>query len=41
MLRDDNGLFARLISGQNAGLELRVARRDRAPLLCGEPGIGT
>ena len=41
MLRDDHGLLARLISGQNAGLELRVSRRDRAPLLCGEPGIGT
>ncbi len=41
MLRDEAGLFARLVSGRNAGLELRVSRRDRAPLLCGEPGVGT
>lgn len=41
MLRDDDGLFARLLDGKNAGLELRVTRRDRTPLLCGEPGVGT
>ncbi len=38
MVRDDEGLFARLLDGENAGLELRVARRDRAPLLCGRSG---
>lgn len=38
MMRDDDGIFARLIDGDNAGLELRISRRDRAPLLCGEPG---
>ena len=41
MLRDDQGMLARLLDGENAGLELRVTRRDRVPLLCGEPGIGT
>ncbi len=41
MLRDEAGLLARLVSGRNEGLELRVARRDTAPLLCGEPGVGT
>lgn len=41
MLRDDQGLFARLLTGDNAGLELRVVRRDREPLLCGKPGTAT
>ena len=41
MLRDEEGLIARLLDGDNAGLELRVTRRDRAPLLCGEPGLST
>jgi hypothetical protein len=41
MMRDEQGLFARLLDGENAGLELRVTRRDRAPLLCGEPGRST
>jgi hypothetical protein len=41
MMRDDQGLLARLMDGENAGLELRVTRRDRAPLLCGEPGLST
>ena len=41
MLRDEEGLLARLLDGENAGLELRVTRRDRAPLLCGEPGLDT
>jgi hypothetical protein len=29
------------MDGENAGMELRVARRDRTPLLCGEPGVRT
>jgi hypothetical protein len=41
MMRDDSGIFARLMDGDNAGMELRVARRDRTPLLCGEPGVNT
>ena len=41
MMRDDQGIFARLLDGENAGLELRVARRDRTPLLCGAPGVNT
>lgn len=41
ILRDEEGLFARLLSGGNAGLELRVVGRDRRPLLCGEPGTQT
>lgn len=41
ILRDDTGLFARLLSGDNAGLELRIVRRDRRPLLCGDPGTST
>lgn len=39
MLRDEQGLIARLLGeGDNAGLELRINRRDREPLLCGGPG---
>ena len=41
ILRDGQGLFARLLGGENAGLELRVVGRDRRPLLCGEPGTQT
>ena len=41
MLRDENGMFARLLDGPGAGMEIRVARRDRTPLLCGEPGRST
>ena len=41
MVRDDRGMFARLLDGENAGMELRVARRDRMPLLCGAPGVRT
>lgn len=40
MMRDDNGLYARLL-GPEGGLELRIAGRDRSPLLCGEPGEST
>ena len=41
MLRDDDGLLARLLGGENAGLELRVTGRDKQPLLCGDPGTQT
>ena len=41
MLRDAGGLLARLLDGDNAGLEIRVTRRDHAPLLCGAPGRST
>jgi hypothetical protein len=41
MLRDDQGLLARLLGGENAGLELRITGRDRKPLLCGDPGTAT
>ena len=41
MLRDDQGLLARLLGGENAGLELRVTGRDKQPLLCGDPGTQT
>ncbi len=41
MLRDDQGLFARLLSGANAGLELRIIKRDQKPLLCGDPATST
>lgn len=41
MLRDEQGMFARLVSGENAGLELRVTGRDRKPLLCGDPATST
>ncbi|MFK7944499.1 MAG: hypothetical protein AB8B85_16510 [Paracoccaceae bacterium] len=41
MLRDEEGLLARLLNGTNQGLELRITGRDRRPLLCGEPGTAT
>lgn len=41
MLRDEEGLFARLLTGAEAGLEIRISRRDKAPLLCGGPGRST
>ena len=42
MLRTDDGdLIARLLQGENAGLELKVTGRDRKPLLCGDPGTAT
>ncbi|MEM9139186.1 MAG: hypothetical protein AAGB15_05090 [Pseudomonadota bacterium] len=42
MLRtDEGGLIARLLQGANEGLELKVTRRDRQPLLCGDPGTNT
>ena len=41
MLRDEEGLLARLLNGDNEGLELRITGRDKQPLLCGEPGTST
>ncbi|MEM6622137.1 MAG: hypothetical protein AAF674_07910 [Pseudomonadota bacterium] len=41
MLRDEEGLLARLLNGDNPGLELRIVGRDREPLLCGDPGTQT
>lgn len=41
LLRDEDGMFARLLNGDEPGLELRVTGRDRRPLLCGEPGQST
>ncbi len=41
VLLDEEGMFARLLEGDNAGLELRVTSRDRKPLLCGAPGTST
>ena len=41
LLRDDKGLYARLLQGQDPGLELRITGRDRRPLLCGDPGRST
>ncbi|MEM7236962.1 MAG: hypothetical protein AAF501_03935 [Pseudomonadota bacterium] len=40
MYRDGDDLLARLLDGgeEAGGLELRITRRDRKPLLCGEPG---
>lgn len=42
MLRDDNGIFARLLGdGPDAGMELRITGRDKARPLCGGPGRST
>ncbi|HET7409951.1 MAG TPA: hypothetical protein VFJ13_07100 [Paracoccaceae bacterium] len=41
MLRDDEGMVARLLDGPDAGMEIRIIGRDKAPLLCGEPGRST
>ena len=41
VLRDKDGLLARLLGGENKGLELRVTGRDKNPLLCGDPGKST
>ena len=41
MLRDEEGLLARLLNGDNQGLELRITGRDKKPLLCGSPGTQT
>ena len=42
VLRTEKGdLIARLLQGENAGLELKVTGRDQKPLLCGDPGTAT
>lgn len=41
VLRDDEGLMARLLNGDNQNLELRITGRDKQPLLCGDPGKST
>lgn len=41
VLRDQEGLLARLLNGENQDLELRITGRDKQPLLCGEPGKST
>ena len=41
MLRDDEGMIARLLDGVDAGMEIRITGRDKTPLLCGEPGRST
>lgn len=42
MLRTGKGdLIARLLQGENAGLELKITGRDKKPLLCGDPGTAT
>lgn len=38
VLRDEAGMFARLLDGPEAGMVLRITGRDKAPLLCGGPG---
>lgn len=39
MLRDGDDIIARLLGeAENAGMELRITRRDRKPLICGAPG---
>lgn len=38
-LRDEKGLLVRLLGeGPDAGMELRVTGRDKAPPICGDPG---
>lgn len=40
MLRIGDGIVARLLGdAPDAGLELRLARRDRTPLLCGDTSV--
>ncbi|MEM9046571.1 MAG: hypothetical protein AAGC81_17960 [Pseudomonadota bacterium] len=39
MLRDGDDIIARLLGeAENSGMELRITRRDKKPLLCGDPG---
>ena len=41
MIRDDQGLLVRLLGdGEDAGMELRITRRDKEKPICGEPGRG-
>jgi hypothetical protein len=44
LVRDEEGLLVRLLGegeGEDAGMELRVIRRDERKPICGEPGRGT
>ncbi len=42
LIRDDEGLLVRLLGdGPDAGMELRITRRDQRRPICGEPGRGT
>lgn len=41
VFRDGEDLVATLLDGAEAGMEIRVTRRDRVPLLCGGPGRST
>ena len=41
LARDDEGLLVRLLGkGDDAGMELRITRRDEQKPICGEPGRG-
>lgn len=40
-LRDDDGLMVRLLTSEDAGLELRISGRDTRPLLCSGPSEET
>jgi hypothetical protein len=41
LIRDDQGLLVRLLGdGEDAGMELRITRRDEEKPICGEPGRG-
>ena len=42
ILRDEQGLFVRLLGeSEDAGMELRITRRDKERPVCGDPGRGT
>lgn len=41
VLKQNDDLYVRLLDGADPGLELRVTRRDREALLCGDPGTST
>lgn len=42
LIRDKQGLLVRLLGDtEDAGMELRVTRRDERKPICGEPGRGT
>jgi len=42
LIRDDDGLLVRLLGeGEDAGMELRISRRDEQKPICGDPGRGT
>ena len=42
MIRDEQGLLVRLLGdSSDAGMELRIAARDKRRPVCGDPGRGT